>query len=94
LKGGGGGEKRHPHAGPGLQYQAAVKFDSKFKYQSNSNYIQICSKFDGSKKDFPELEKIQIKYGCECFEEKNNFIHSNFSKFKMDFELKIWEVKV
>jgi hypothetical protein len=78
----------------GLQYRAAVKFDSKFNFQSDSNYIQICSNFDRSKKEFPELEQFEIKYGCEGFEERNNFLHSNFYRFEMDVELKIWEFKV
>jgi hypothetical protein len=37
------------------------------------------------------LDKFKIKYGYEGFEDRNNFLHMNFSRFKMDFELKIWE---
>jgi hypothetical protein len=37
------------------------------------------------------LEKFKIKYGYEGFEDRNNFLHRNFSRFEMDFELKIWE---
>jgi hypothetical protein len=36
----------------------------------------------------PELEKLQIKYGCEGFEVRNNFPYRNFLRFEMDFELK------
>jgi hypothetical protein len=34
------------------------------------------------------------KYGRRGFEEGNNFIHRNCFRFKIYFELKIWEVKV
>jgi hypothetical protein len=37
------------------------------------------------------LDKFKIKYGYERFEDRNNFLHRNFSRFEMDFELKIWE---
>jgi hypothetical protein len=62
--------------------------------------IQTCSnilkKFKPSsiQKGLPEVEIFEIKYGCYGFEERNNFLHRNFSRFEMDFELKIWEVKV
>jgi hypothetical protein len=36
---------------------------------------------------FPSL-KILKKYGCEGFEEGNNFIHRNLFIFGMDFEVK------
>jgi hypothetical protein len=41
--------------------------------------------------DLPKLEKFEIKYGCEGFEERNHFLHQNFFRFELDFELKIWE---
>jgi hypothetical protein len=65
-----------------------------FKFQSDSNYIQICSNFDRFKKDLPLLKKIENKYGCEGFEERNNLLYRNFFKLEMDFELKFWEIKV
>jgi hypothetical protein len=37
------------------------------------------------------LIKIKIKYGPEGFEERNNFLHRNFFRFGVDFELKIRE---
>jgi hypothetical protein len=80
--------------GLGLQYRAVVKFDS----NSNFNRIQIIFKFiqtlTAPKKVFFRLKKFEIKYGCEGFEESNNFLKMNFFRFKMSFELKIWEVKV
>jgi hypothetical protein len=33
-----------------------------------------------------ELEYFKIKYGFEGFEERNNFLHKNFFKFKVNFE--------
>jgi hypothetical protein len=41
-----------------------------------------------SKNDFPEFKKFEIKYGCDGVEERNNFLHMNFSRLEMDFELK------
>jgi hypothetical protein len=55
---------------------------------SNSNKVQIVSNFDQSKKDFPKLKFFKIKYGCEYFEERNNFLHRNFFRLGMDFKLK------
>jgi hypothetical protein len=31
--------------------------------------------------------KFKIKYGCEGLEEWNNFLHRNFPRFEIDFEL-------
>jgi hypothetical protein len=60
----------------------------------NSNSIRVISNCDPSKKDLPEIEKLEIKYGCEDLEERDNFIHSNFLRFKIGFELKFAEFKV
>jgi hypothetical protein len=38
-----------------------------------------------------ELEIFQIKYGCEGFRVRNNFPYMYFSKFGIEFELKIRE---
>jgi hypothetical protein len=56
-------------------------------FKSIQNLIQ-------PKTDIPKLQKFKIKYGCQDFGERNNFIHRNFFRFQMYFELKIWEVKV
>jgi hypothetical protein len=32
------------------------------------------------------LEKFEIKYGCEVFEEGNNFLHRNFFRFEIYFK--------
>jgi hypothetical protein len=42
-----------------------------------------------SKDRLSMLENFQIKYGIEGFEERNNFPHGNFSRFRMDLELKL-----
>jgi hypothetical protein len=60
--------------------------------QIDSNYIQILSNYDRSKKDISELENFEIKYGWEGFEEKNNFFHWNFSRSEMDFKWKFREI--
>jgi hypothetical protein len=46
------------------------------------------------KKDLLGLENFKIKYGCEGFDERNNYLHRNFFRFEMSFELKFGEVKV
>jgi hypothetical protein len=43
------------------------------------------------KDDLPELEKIEIKYGCEVFEIRSNFPYRNFLILEVDFELKFRE---
>jgi hypothetical protein len=39
--------------------------------------------------DSPELEFFEIKYGCEGIKVRNDFPYWNFSKFSIEFELKI-----
>jgi hypothetical protein len=48
--------------------------------------MQILSNFDQSKKDLTDLKKFEIKYGCEGFEERNNFLQLNFFRLEVDFE--------
>jgi hypothetical protein len=43
------------------------------------------------KSGIPELYKIEIKYGFEEFDERNNFPYRNVSRFGLGFELKIGE---
>jgi hypothetical protein len=89
------GEKEPLTGGPEATVPCSeVKFDSKFKFQTYSNHVQIPSNFDRSKKDLPALKKIEIKYGREGFEEGNNFLHRKFFTFEMYFELKFGEFKV
>jgi uncharacterized protein YdhG (YjbR/CyaY superfamily) len=38
------------------------------------------------KNDLPELEKFEIKYGYEGFEERKNIIHRNFYRFELDLK--------
>jgi hypothetical protein len=47
-----------------------------------------------SKKDLHELKKFEMKYGFEEFDERNNFLHRNFSRFEMYFKLKFRESRV
>jgi hypothetical protein len=60
----------------------------------NLNLNQTLPNFILSKQNLFGIENFEIKYGCEGFEERNNLLHRNFFRFKMDFELKIWEIKV
>jgi hypothetical protein len=74
-------------------WAAVVKFDLK----SNSNRFKTDlnhSNFDHLKNNLPELEKIELKYDFEGFQEGNNFLHRNVFRFEMYFELKIREFKV
>jgi hypothetical protein len=57
-----------------------------FDLDSNFKRIQIPSNFDRPKKDTPELENFEIKYGYEGFEERNKLLHRNFSRFEMDLK--------
>jgi hypothetical protein len=54
----------------------------------NSN--QTCSNFILSKHDLPKLKK----YSFEGFDDRNNFLHMNISRFEMNFKLKFREFKV
>jgi hypothetical protein len=56
-------------------------------------FIQKFSKawIDSIKRDLSHAKKIQIKYGFEAFEISNNFTYRNFSKFGIEFKLKIKE---
>jgi hypothetical protein len=39
-----------------------------------------------SKLDLPKVKQFEIKYDFEGFEERDNFMHSNFFRFEMDFK--------
>jgi hypothetical protein len=56
-------------------------------YQAHSNFIL-------SKHDLPKLKNFEIKYGFEGFDERNNFLRMNFSRFELDFKLKFRESNV
>jgi hypothetical protein len=53
--------------------------------RNNSNGFKLI----WSKGGLPMLQKFQIKYRTEGFEERNNFSYWTFSKFRIEFELKI-----
>jgi hypothetical protein len=40
------------------------------------------------------LQKFEIKYGWKLLGIRNNFPYRNLLRFKMDLELKNWEIKV
>jgi hypothetical protein len=58
------------------------------------NLIQTHSNFILSRQDLPRIDFFKIKYGFEGFDERNNFLYRNFSRFKMYFKLKFRESKV
>jgi hypothetical protein len=66
------------------QCRAAVnsiqKISNEFKFISNS------FKLDSLQKGSSQLKKIEIKYGCEVFEIRNNFPYRNFFRIEMDFK--------
>jgi hypothetical protein len=51
----------------------------------------MVSNFDYFKQDLPTLQKFKTKYCFEYIGEMNNFLHRNFSRFKMVWELKFRE---
>jgi hypothetical protein len=61
-----------------------------------SNYLKISNGFkwiclnDG----LPLLHKLQTKYGFVDNKRRNNFPYRNFSRFKMEFELKFREASM
>jgi hypothetical protein len=40
------------------------------------------------------LQKFEIKYGWKVFETRNNFVHRNFFRFLMYFDLKFREASM
>jgi hypothetical protein len=54
-----------------------------FKFSSNFYSLKMCLML---------LQKFQIKYGWYDLEIRNKFPYRNFSRFKMEFELKIREL--
>jgi hypothetical protein len=52
----------------------------------NLNLNQTRSNFILFKHDLTDIKKFEIKYGCEGFEETNNFLHRNFFRFEMEFK--------
>jgi hypothetical protein len=69
---------REWQVGPGLQLNV-------FKL------VQKCLNLIRPKTNLLKLQKIELKYG---FDEWNNFLHRNFSRFEMNFKLNIREYKV
>jgi hypothetical protein len=62
------------------RFKLVQKFSNRFESNSNSfNWFH-------SKKNLPEIEKIEIKYGFKGFDERDDFLYRHFSRFKLDFE--------
>jgi hypothetical protein len=60
---------------------------NEFKFNPVQNFVQ-------SKLDLPGLENFDIKFGCEVFDERDNFPYRNFSRFEIEFELKFREASL
>jgi hypothetical protein len=71
------GLRKKKRTGPA---QGIVSFLMKSKFSIDLNLKR-------SKAYLPELTKFQLKYCGEVFDVGNNFLHRNFSRFEMDFEL-------
>jgi hypothetical protein len=69
---------------------------ARFGFQTESNLFQMNSNLPqnltGKKGAFPCSKKIQIKCVWKGIEIRNNFPYKNFSRFKMEFELKFREL--
>jgi hypothetical protein len=86
------GRGRRQHVGP-----AATMPGFKPTESINSNTLKFISnnfKLDLIQKDLPKLKNFEVKYGGEGFGERNSFLHRKVFRFKMNFELQIWEVNV
>jgi hypothetical protein len=59
-----------------------------YLFKKNSNQFELIHLNSG----LPKFKKIQINYGSEGFEVRNNFPYRNFLRFKNNFGLKFKEV--
>jgi hypothetical protein len=74
--------------GPGYSAGGGQMDSNPFKwFQTNSNPFKLHSIQIGHYR----AQKIEIKYGFEGFNERNNFPYRNVHIFEMYFELKIRE---
>jgi hypothetical protein len=64
-----------------LAARGQTPFESIEKSLNDFKPIQINPDLFRSKQTLHELQKLEIKYGCEGLEERNNFLHKNFSNF-------------
>jgi hypothetical protein len=72
--------------GGAAQHSAGRWGQTAFKsISTDSNDLKTVQILIDPKKDLPQLEQFEQKYGIEVFEEINNFLHRSFFKFKVDF---------
>jgi hypothetical protein len=74
------GQPRRGESGP------SPKENLKFR---NLNSFQTCTEFELAKIMPYQIQKNQIKYGCEGIEIRNNFTYRYFFGLEMDWERKI-----
>jgi hypothetical protein len=73
----------------GARYSEGRRGSNPFESIQNSNGFNLfenLSNFERPKKDLPEFENFEIKYGFEGFEERNNSLHRNFFRSDVDLE--------
>ncbi len=89
-----GGRETADRWGPVTVLAIKIKSNRFKTIQMNLNSNQTRSNFILSKLDLHKLEKFEIKYCFKGFDERNNFLHRNFSRFEMDFKIKFRESNV
>jgi hypothetical protein len=89
-----GGRETADRWGPVTVIAIQIKSNRSKTIQTNLNSNQTRSNFILSKLDLHKLEKFEIKFFFEGFDERNNFLHRNLSRFEMDFKLKFRESNV
>jgi hypothetical protein len=82
-RGGSRGESRHVGCNGSVALGRPARNNTVFLFfQNYSNEFQLI----WSEDRLPVLENFQVKYRFEGFEERNNFLHRNFFRFKLYFE--------
>jgi hypothetical protein len=72
--------------GGAAQHSVGRRGQTAFKsISTDSNDLKTVQILTDPKKDLPQLEQFEQKYGFKVFEEINNFLHRSFFKFKVDF---------
>jgi hypothetical protein len=89
-----GGRETVDRWGPVTVLAIQIKSNRSKTIQTNLNSNQTRSNFILSKLDLHNLKKFETKYCFEGFDERNNFLHRNLSRFEMDLKLKFKESNV
>jgi hypothetical protein len=71
---------------PATVRAAVNRYSNRFEPIQTVSKISKPNKLQLIQKGPSRAQKIDVKYGVEGFEERNDFLHRNFLKFKVDFE--------